>query len=269
MDQRNTNRTRQPNLPGTTTNAQKDFMTAAMLSLFLGMLGIDRFYLGKVGTGILKLITFGGLGIWYLIDLIIILTGSMKSKNGQPLQGRKKHLKLALIITVVWLVICIGLYATNSSENGVGSLTSNTGGSNSKKDTDKLAVIGEPVRDGKFEFTITGFSCGATSVGDNPYLKKTAQGQFCLLNLTVKNISTEAQIFDSSSEYLYASTSKYSADGSASIYVNPQGSTFLNQINPGNSVTGTVVFDVPLGVSPNIADLHDSPYSAGVKVNLN
>lgn len=83
---------------------QKDFMATAMLSLFLGWFGVDRFYLGKVGTGILKLLTFGGIGIWYLIDLILILTGSMKSKDGQVLKDREKNLKLALIITAAFFI---------------------------------------------------------------------------------------------------------------------------------------------------------------------
>lgn len=85
----------------------KDFMVAAMLSLFVGWLGVDRFYLGRAGTGILKLITLGGLGLWYLIDLILILTGNMKDNFGQALQGRKKNLKAALIVVAV--VFLVGL----------------------------------------------------------------------------------------------------------------------------------------------------------------
>jgi TM2 domain-containing membrane protein YozV len=61
-----------PNLMEGKTN--KNWIVALLLSIFLGSLGIDRFYMGYIGTGILKLITFGGFGIWWLIDLILIAT---------------------------------------------------------------------------------------------------------------------------------------------------------------------------------------------------
>ena len=51
----------------------------------MGELGIDRFYLGYTGLGILKLITAGGFGIWWLIDLILIATGKMTAKDGSEL----------------------------------------------------------------------------------------------------------------------------------------------------------------------------------------
>ncbi|MET0736521.1 MAG: TM2 domain-containing protein [Microbacterium sp.] len=60
----------------------KSWLAALLLSIFLGELGIDRFYLGKVGTGILKLITLGGFGIWWIIDIILIIAGAMKDKQG-------------------------------------------------------------------------------------------------------------------------------------------------------------------------------------------
>lgn len=60
----------------------KSKVVALILSIFLGELGIDRFYLGYIGTGILKLITCGGFEIWWLIDLIMIATGKLKPKDG-------------------------------------------------------------------------------------------------------------------------------------------------------------------------------------------
>jgi TM2 domain-containing membrane protein YozV len=63
----------------------KSYTTALILSIFLGELGIDRFYMGYIGLGILKLVTLGGFGIWWLIDVIMIATKSLKDSNGQPL----------------------------------------------------------------------------------------------------------------------------------------------------------------------------------------
>ena len=66
--------------------SEKEWLVALLLSFFLGYLGVDRFYLGQIGLGILKLVTIGGLGIWYVIDLILIATGSMRDKDGLPLR---------------------------------------------------------------------------------------------------------------------------------------------------------------------------------------
>ncbi|MDR0946977.1 MAG: TM2 domain-containing protein [Ruminococcus sp.] len=60
----------------------KSKMVAILLSLFLGVIGIDRFYLGYTGMGVLKLLTGGGLGILWLIDLIRIITGSLQPRDG-------------------------------------------------------------------------------------------------------------------------------------------------------------------------------------------
>ncbi|MGN1481317.1 TM2 domain-containing protein [Porcipelethomonas sp.] len=63
----------------------KSKTTALILSIFLGELGIDRFYLGYTGLGILKLITGGGFGIWWLVDLILIAMGKLTAKDGSEL----------------------------------------------------------------------------------------------------------------------------------------------------------------------------------------
>lgn len=65
--------------------SDKNWLAALLLCLFLGGIGVHRFYVGKVGTGILQLITLGGCGIWTLIDLIMIITGSFTDKDGNKI----------------------------------------------------------------------------------------------------------------------------------------------------------------------------------------
>ena len=77
-----------PEAPAESTGggAKKSWMTALILSLLLGGMGIDRFYLGYTGLGIVKLITVGGCGVWALIDIILIATGKMKDADGNELE---------------------------------------------------------------------------------------------------------------------------------------------------------------------------------------
>jgi TM2 domain-containing membrane protein YozV len=68
------------------TGEGKDWLTTLLLCIFLGGLGVHRFYTGRIGTGVLMLLTAGGCGIWWLIDVIIIATGEFKDADGNPLQ---------------------------------------------------------------------------------------------------------------------------------------------------------------------------------------
>lgn len=70
---------------GMPMHSQKSKVVALLLCLFLGGLGIHRFYVGKIGTGILYLLTCGFFGIGAIIDLILIAVGSFKDKYGYPL----------------------------------------------------------------------------------------------------------------------------------------------------------------------------------------
>jgi len=65
---------------------QKDWLVTLLLSIFVGGLGVDRFYLGYTVLGILKLLTAGGCGVWWLIDVILIATGSLRDAQGNELR---------------------------------------------------------------------------------------------------------------------------------------------------------------------------------------
>jgi TM2 domain-containing membrane protein YozV len=70
--------------------SERNWLVTLLFVIFLGTLGIHRFYVGKIGTGILMLVTFGGFGVWTLIDLIIIAMGQFKDIDGKVLKVEVK-----------------------------------------------------------------------------------------------------------------------------------------------------------------------------------
>lgn len=89
--------------------SDKSFVATWLFAWLLGGLGVDRFYLGKIGTGVAKLLTLGGLGIWALVDLVLVLVGAQRDKEGRRLAGYEQHKKIAWIVTAV--VIVLGIVA--------------------------------------------------------------------------------------------------------------------------------------------------------------
>ncbi|MBU3158956.1 NINE protein [Clostridium frigoris] len=65
--------------------SSKNWLITLLLCIFFGTVGIHRFYVGKIGTGVLMILTFGGFGIWVLIDLILIVTNAFTDANGLKL----------------------------------------------------------------------------------------------------------------------------------------------------------------------------------------
>ncbi len=66
--------------------SDKKILVPFLLCFFLGFLGVHRYYVGKFGTGVLQLLTFGGLGVWVLIDLVLLALGKFTDKAGGTLK---------------------------------------------------------------------------------------------------------------------------------------------------------------------------------------
>lgn len=174
------------------------------------------------------------------------------------------------ILTVILAFIVIGVIASATGGSKSKSNSTANDGSGVTKSEDKTATVAklnETARDGKFEFVVKSVECGKSTIGTNQYLTKTAQGQFCLMTINVKNIGDKAQgFFGTNQKLLNAEGQQYSADDTAGVYVDQNYSTLFSNINPGNSVEGVIVFDIPKDQTPVSAELHDSTLSSGAKL---
>ncbi|HEY0487658.1 MAG TPA: DUF4352 domain-containing protein [Mycobacteriales bacterium] len=193
-----------------------------------------------------------------------------------PVKKKRTGLIVLLSIIGAFVVLCGGCgilaavggsNASKELDKAIATANPTTGGS-AKGDKETVGRIGKPVRDGNFEFTVKNVKCGAARVGSQ-YLGKKAQGQFCVVTLAVKNIKNDPQMLSDSDQKAFVGTASYEADSEAGVYTNGnENSVFLNNVNPGNSVTGKVVFDIPKGKKLTAIELHDSGFSGGVRVDL-
>ncbi|HEX5796764.1 MAG TPA: DUF4352 domain-containing protein [Candidatus Saccharimonadales bacterium] len=180
----------------------------------------------------------------------------------------KRHKILTVILVLAVVGIIVSTTGGETSTTKTNNETSEPSGSSSNKQA-KVAKLGEPARDGKFEFTVTKMSCGQKTIGNNEFTRTTAQGEFCIMDLRVKNIGNEPQTLFADNQYVYNTEGqKYSYDSDAVLSLDDTANVWLEEINPGNTVKGKLVFDVPKGTKVTKAELHDSTFSNGIEVNL-
>jgi TM2 domain-containing membrane protein YozV len=96
-------------------NPDKNYLVALLLSYFLGGMGIDRFYLGKTGSAIAKLLTLGGVGIWQIVDLFLVAFGKLHAKgDDRQLEGYAKNREWVKVVAIVMIifnaVVFVGLF---------------------------------------------------------------------------------------------------------------------------------------------------------------
>ncbi len=184
--------------------SDKSYLTAWLLSYFLGIFGVDRFYLGYTGLGIAKLLTLGGCGIWALVDWILIFAGVTKDKQGRPLADREKNLRLTVIIFIVLFALGTlgGIVNTVLMSKAVkdtlpttSQITSSEDNSRADSQSKDVEVkVGQPATVDGVKMTV--ISVEKTTQIDT-YSKSESGKTFVIANVSLENVSNSTKSFNS------------------------------------------------------------------------
>lgn len=226
--------------------------------------------------GILSLvgawIPFVGFGA-YITSVLGIVTGVLgrgRAKRGVATNGGAAMgglvtsiLGLASVIlaTVVYSSVMYAVATTDPSDLP----TSVPSKSAAKDDAKPAAGIGDTVKDGDFAFTVTDVTTAASIGGA---YGEDAQGRFVIVHVTAKNNGNKAEMFDASNQTLFDGKGREFSTAEAQMYL--ESDAFLQDINPGNSVKGKLVFDMPKNAKADRIELHAGVFglSEGTTVSL-
>jgi uncharacterized protein DUF4352 len=234
--------------------------------------GTAAFVLGLLGL-LFSFIPLIGIIAWPLVLLALIFAAIGLSRV-RAHRATNQGLTIAgLVCAVLGLGICIAYAAVfsaavSSTPTSAPRATTAYAAPSGEEGSTAAARIGDVVQDGSFTFTVTDVQTGVHALGDS-LLRSEAQGSYVLVHVTVTNVGTESAMFTSSNQTLLDGQGrKFDADASAALMNVPDSQSFLMDINPGNSVDGVLVFDVPEGLSPAAIELHESIFTSGTLVYL-
>lgn len=179
--------------------------------------------------------------------------------GGESGRGARVAVLIGAAIVLFSLCACVGVVAAVATwgDDAYRRLT---------RDRADTVSLGQAGRDGAFEFTVNRVDCGVAQIGDS-FVNQTAVGQFCLAELTVRNAGNRPATFADALQRAYGPDGdRYAADSAAGILANAEQQLFQNQINPGNRVTGVVVYDIPRDSHIAELELHESEHTAGLRV---
>jgi Domain of unknown function (DUF4352) len=181
-----------------------------------------------------------------------------------------RSLKTWQKIVVVFIVLgAIGAVGGSGSSSTSSSSSSSSSATTKATEAAKPSgpAIGSSASDGKFTFAVWKINCTKKTV-NGALGSSTAQGHYCILDVSIKNTGKEAQtVFSSNMKLIDDQGREFKTDDMAQMNTG-QTDLWLKEINPGNQIDGQLIFDVPADAKIVTAEMHDSAFSGGVKIDL-
>lgn len=183
-----------------------------------------------------------------------------RAKALRPWFKKKRFIGLGIIALIVVISIASNSGTKKGFEDGYADASN-------ESSSQTVAKLGDTVTDGDFSFVASNMKCGIKQYGGE-YANAKAQGQYCQFDIAVTNNGDDAQYFSGTDQYLFsADGKKFESDSSAAIYADSS-NTWLDKVNPGNTLKGLLIFDVPADVELDHLELHDGIFSTGVEVSV-
>ncbi|WP_307873802.1 MULTISPECIES: serine/threonine-protein kinase [unclassified Frankia] len=201
-------------------------------------------------------------------------TKAVRRRFGGPRSWRPAVLAVGLLLAAlltIWSVTALRgeappPAATGASTPAVSTDASTSTASPTRSAAPSVSPTAGGFRDGSLRFVVDDVECGVEQLGPG-FLALRPGGQFCLVTMTVRNTGSTARQLESTSQYAYDSAGGlHSADYLARFYLIDD--TIWQQVGPGSSVHGRLVFDIPTGRTLKNLQLHDSASSGGVSIPL-
>jgi hypothetical protein len=195
--------------------------------------------------------------------------------NGTPVIRKPKRRKpsvkrvvLSLLLTPIIVIFILALIVgIIGGIKGVQNTSKSNSSSRSQAKATPQYHIGDTVSKNGFGLVVNSIKCGEKRISTSGLVNyySDAQGQFCRLNITVTNTSSGANSIDVADQLIFNTQGQrytYDSGATANAADAYAGSPLNDDINPGNSITGDIVYDVPVTVTPSAAELE------GVRINL-
>ena len=231
-----------------------------LITLLLSFLLVHRFYVGKVVSGIFFFLTLGGFGIWWLIDIIQIISGSFKDQYGKFVNNwEADKTQLAItggVLAVFVLIGAIGNKGGKGNETATPDFKEAVLASSDSKEDEKKALpkVGDKIQTSHFDVTLKSYKIQKSVSTGNMFVKLDPEegNKYLILDVNFKNIDNESRMIGGEGKvFVDVNGKEYEYDKSEHLLLDGWG-VLLHQLNPMTQKNTKLVFKIPDELKGNI-----------------